>query len=311
MTDHERIKRAFGGLKAPDGLADVLLSNAESHKTPGRLRPVRRAVLVAAALLLMLSATALAVSPELREMVFGRAVEINVPAAEREFYKRNYADIYVNQEPEHKRIDALTNVHPVSGKLKSYIASHEGKPEQGAWFGPFPDDFWEQTREEIENADWLTYTHTLEFSSLDEAAAFFGIRLPQNPMLTKLTKWVTDADGNRPDVSGSMTVNREKTAAMVCLTMRFDLDDGNWADLTLHFMCDDQAAEPMKYQYYGFDSPETYIGRPSGIETLIDDRGESGDAFFVVDDVAYDLMVTCETDADAFPLLKEIVDAFE
>jgi len=311
MTNRERIKLAFGDLKAPDGLAEEIIQKAQSRRVLTTRRPYRVA-LVAAAVFVMLAATALAVSPGLREAVFGRPAVVDVPERELEFIDRNYKDFYGSQEPDTQRIESLINAHSVSDGLKAYIAAHEGISQPDMWFGPFPDDYWEKTLEELGEMELMTHFYSLRFSSLDEAAGFFGIWLPQNPLLTKLARWETDADGDyEPGVRGGMDVNKEKTAAMVCLVTRFDLGDGNWTDLVLKFMCDNQAAEPMKCQYYGYDDAEDYDSQPSGVKALIVNHDETGDAIFVINDIAYSLDLRLQSDGDPAAILKEIIDAFE
>ena len=101
-----------GNLEIPAGVsrrfAETLAAlgaeptEAAAVRTAKRRHPVRRVVLIAAAVLLTMTATALAVSPELREAV-GRIV----------------------QNADTNEFDAETMAYPISGKVMEYIRTHE------------------------------------------------------------------------------------------------------------------------------------------------------------------------------------------
>jgi len=56
MTNHERIKSAFGDIKAPEGFAEKTIENAKIKKTP-RIRPVRRIIAIAATVAILATAS--------------------------------------------------------------------------------------------------------------------------------------------------------------------------------------------------------------------------------------------------------------
>jgi len=56
MTNHEKIKSAFGDIKAPEGFAEKTIENAKTQKTP-RIRPVRRIIAIAATVAILATAS--------------------------------------------------------------------------------------------------------------------------------------------------------------------------------------------------------------------------------------------------------------
>ena len=56
MTNHEKIKSAFGDIKAPEGFAEKTIKNAKIKKTPG-IRPVRRIIAIAATIAILATAS--------------------------------------------------------------------------------------------------------------------------------------------------------------------------------------------------------------------------------------------------------------
>ena len=307
MTNHEKIKLAFGGLKAPDGMADEIIANREGHKTPRRLRPVRRIILVAA-VLLMMTATALAVSPELREAIFGLP-SFN-PAAD-EWGNHN--------------IESAVYAHPISDNLRTYMETREGTLGPGYFRGAvieLPDGFWdgrtyEEAYEEAEEKGWLIYTRNTAMSSLDEVDDLFGVRLLRNPLLgTYGTGRSLAVDDPAPHVW--VCADAESNTVLADLQAYFVLDGETTVGYWAGFVFDDHMTGPIDRDLasigYDFDERqlENYDGRPSGVKALIMNGGFARHAFFIVDGIAYRLDVYCHSDvSDPTAILKEIIDAFE
>ena len=163
MNNHDKIKQAFSGLKAPDDIAEKVIKNAmgETPKRTRRPYNIGKVVLVAIALFILTTTTVLAA-------VLSGIIKIGVP------YWEEYS---VGVE--------TAGVYPISENLRRHINNN---------------DLWEiQTWGENNEYKYMNSMglNAPVLSSTDEAAVFYGVPFSENPMLNEYVRSVkTDPEGN-------------------------------------------------------------------------------------------------------------------
>ena len=306
LTIPAGVDRRFSETLAAFGAEPSMVTPAPQ---PARRRPVYRVILIAAAAMMLLTVTALAVSPELRRMVGWPSVK-SIPE-----------DDFASDDYKSKIIESEIYAHPISDKLQAYMDTHEGTPQTGVFSGSLPDDVWEKTPEELWAEGYVIYNYkNIAFSSMTEAADFYDIRLSKNTLLTSFEP----IDASFPFLKSSFSTNAEGRSALADISAYYDLGNGNTVHYYARFICDDRMTGPASFghadigYYTGESAFETYTGAPSGVAALIwAPGGYFGEfsryfAFFVMDDIAYNLEVTnFQNPDDTVKTLKDIIDAFE
>ena len=330
MNEHDLIRDII-----KDDMPDIALVRANcinqpmhmaAGRKPSTARLVRRIAIAAAVLIFTTTATAFAVSPELREAVMMRIGKVSTDG---------------------QSVTAEAEMHQINDVFQAYVEKHEGTPGGVEQVG---DD------EYVYGGDSYR-EYWLGFTSYDEVAEFFGARFILSPLLDESSIVdlgaiydgydikVDSVFGGKRNIVACMhhykdTINRygegvrsdtmhmhEPVRAMAQIGAQFIYDDEGtivtvYAQLFLSEQLKHQPSDLSRnikstvsvsshnVDYFDYTSPVSGVIAVIGVyQDYEDNEGGFTSAKYTLDDVVYEVMCIPKGDADAVDILKAIIDS--
>jgi hypothetical protein len=309
MNNHDKIKQAFGSLKAPADTAEKVIKNMRGE-SPGKNRRPYHAGRVALAAVIIFSLTAVTALAA----VLPGILRIGAPYWEEEFIGVETAGVY-----------------PISESLRGHI----GNPDK--W------QVWTWGENNENSFIYSTDANAPALSSIEEAAEFYGVPFPKNPMLNEYSKTMYGTDGKKYETSVMSHItyyeneeNNTETVA-VYLFAQNKLETGEEISMAYKYVggtdMSISASQNMSYSsavddiinILTFDEKQNniqnYISPVNDIEAIlytVDMGGHNGHPFyswnaaFAINGIYYKMTVRSHTgfEKEPYDTFKSVIDAY-
>jgi len=302
MNNHDKIKQAFDGLKAPGNMAEKILANTESKtmRAPRRNNRLIQIALVAIISVFMTVTVFAVVAPEMiSEVLSGRLF------------------VRETDNPEYPvKITTEMTAYPFSEKLREYIQNNEGGPLN-----------------EGEPLHEYLLRYDIMFDSFEEISDFFDVPISSFGHIPNLNMF--NEDGTKANVFSIrcvMVVYPEKDSAYVHFSATVSLeaekkfDELSFVVLMACFDINgwsDSYPFGKPFEYVIFIRPEDnlkeiYTSPVNGIEAAIYTRPVLGPIImFSIDDILYEITLTpalynkYDNIDECVELFKNLVDSIK
>jgi hypothetical protein len=213
----------------------------------------------------------------------------------------------ITQHERDERIELFytVEVYPISKTFRNYLNDQEWKPL---------DEGNPESASGLENNP--------EFSSFDEAAAFFGTQFPQNALLDELEMYgditaLIFYHAERNHVSPILYIHYVlEPAKMIYRENGTDYYGEKLVSLQIEFYAGNEQSKSSHMSHHGINAVniQNYISPVSGIESVLFQlehlNGMRNSAVFTVNSLVYQIYYDDECEIASYDTLKAIIDAF-